>query len=200
MKPFLMPDSSASGAPSTSAGAEGNLKARAGLKSGIKFSFRAGSKLLAASAFGAVSFGMVLMGADAASAVDYFDCTAGLVDAGVAQESAIAACASARYPEELGACVVDVSEFTGLTSESALIVCGRSRRPIEVANCTIGIHDSLLETPSTKVLENCGRSLLPERYGNCVIDVADAADTTVDNALDQCIRAGFRPWRIQPAL
>jgi len=123
-----------------------------------------------------------------------------MVAAGISQESAIAACASSRYPEALGACVVDVSEFTGLTSESALIVCGRSRRPTEVANCTIGIHDSLLESPSTKVLENCGRSLLPESYSNCVVDVADATETSVDNALDQCIRAGFRPWRIQPTL
>ncbi len=192
MKPFLTPDSSTSRFPSTL------------VKTGVK----AGTRLVAASAFGAVSFGMMLLGANTATAAapsyttnpDYFECTVGMVGAGIAESSAIAACASSRYPEALGACVVDVSEFTGLTSESALIVCGRSRRPIEVANCTIGIHDSLLETPSTKVLENCGRSLLPERYGNCVVDISDAADTTVDNALDQCIRAGFRPWRIQPTL
>ncbi|MGB3790441.1 MAG: hypothetical protein WA949_20705 [Phormidesmis sp.] len=185
MKPFLTPDTSTGLFPSTL------------VKTGVK----AGTRLVAASAFGAVSFGMVLLGAkSAAAAPDYFGCTAGMVGAGVAQESAIAACASARYPEALAACVVDVSEFTGLTSESALIVCGRSRRPVEVANCTIGIHDSLLESPSTKVLENCGRSLLPERYSNCVVDISDATDTTVDNALDQCIRAGFRPWRIQPTL
>ena len=189
MKPFLTPDSFVgnfvSNFPST--------LARAGVK--------AGSRLAVASAFGAVSFGSVLLGASsAAAAPDYFDCTTGMVAAGISQESAIAACASSRYPEALGACVVDVSEFTGLTSESALIVCGRSRRPTEVANCTIGIHDSLLESPSTKVLENCGRSLLPESYSNCVVDVADATETSVDNALDQCIRAGFRPWRIQPTL
>ncbi len=192
MKPFLTPDSLTDRFLSTLA------------KTGVE----AGARFAAAATFGAVSFGMVLLGANAATAAapnytadpDYFDCTAGMVGAGVAQDSAIAACASARYPEALGACVVDVSEFTGLTSESALIVCGRSRRPIEVANCTIGIHDSLLEAPSAKVLENCGRSLLPERYSNCVVDISDAADTTVDNALDQCIRAGFRPWRIQPTL
>lgn len=192
MKPFLTPDSSASDSSFDLAKSEVKISARAGVKTA--------SKLLAASAFGAVSFGMVLLGADAAVAANYFGCTAGMIEAGIAQEKAIAACASARYPEALATCVVDVSEFTGLTSESALIVCGRSRRPIEVANCTIGIHDYLFESPSTKVLENCGRSLLPERYGNCVIDVADATDTTADNALDQCIRAGFRPWRIQPTL
>ncbi|MBE9063988.1 hypothetical protein [cf. Phormidesmis sp. LEGE 11477] len=194
MKSFLTPDLSASNSPSVLT------------ETKAKTDIRAGARVAAASAFGAVSFGMVsfglvLLGASSAMAApDYFGCTAGMVDAGISQESAIAACASARYPDALGACVVDVSEFTGLTAESALLVCGRSRRPVAVANCTIGIHDSLLETPSTKVLENCGRSLLPERYSSCVVDITDATDATVDTALDQCIRAGFRPWRIQPTL
>lgn len=189
MKSFLMPDLSASISLSTLV----SVKANSAI--GTR------ARLALASAVGAVSTSLVLLGASpAAAAPDYFGCTAGMLNAGISQESAIAACASARYPDALGACVVDVSELTGLTAESALIVCGRSRRPVEVANCTIDIHDSLLETPSTKVLENCGRSLLPDRYGSCVVDISDATDATVDTALEQCIRAGFRPWRIQPTL
>lgn len=160
-----------------------------------------GSLLKKALALGALlsTAGLGLVGAaPAAASPDYFDCTVGMVDAGVSQSDAIAACAAARYPEDLGACVVDVNEFTGLTANTALIVCSRTRRPIEVADCTIGIHDAFLENPSTKVLEGCGRSLLPERYGTCVVDIIDAAEITVDEALTQCLRAGFRPWQITP--
>ncbi len=164
-----------------------------------------GSWLAAGAAFGAVSLGAVglsTIGATAAVAAnpDYFGCAAGMTEAGIFEAEAIAACASARYPEDLGACVVDVNEFTGLTAESALLICQRSRRPVEVANCTIDIHTRLLDSPSTKVLENCGRSLLPDRYGSCVIDIVDATEADVDEALTQCVRAGYRPWRIQPRL
>ncbi|MEL6778925.1 MAG: hypothetical protein AAFO06_16875 [Cyanobacteria bacterium J06597_16] len=160
--------------------------------------------LAAAVAFSALSLGSLTVGlgtigaAPAAASPDYYGCTVGMTEAGIAEADAIAACAGARKPENLGACVVDVSEVTGLASTSALLICQRSRRPIEVANCTIDIHDNLLESPSTKVLENCGRSVLPERYGNCVVDIAEAAEVGVDEALTQCIRAGYRPWRIQP--
>lgn len=166
--------------------------------------FKSGGKLAVASAFsasligGAVGLGSA--GTAIAASPDYYDCAVGMTEAGVAESDAIAACAAARYPEDLGTCVVDVSEFTGLTANSALLVCGRSRRPIEVADCTIDIHTSLLESPSAKVLENCGRSLLPARYGTCVVDIVDATGVTVDEALTQCIRAGYRPWLIQPRI
>lgn len=174
------------------------------LFSGIKPGTKRGGNLAAAVAFsavsvGAISIGFGTVGATTARAnVDYYGCTIEMTEAGIAESDAIAACSSARYPEDLGACVVDINTLTGLTSNSALLVCQRSRRPIEVANCTIDIHSSLLESPSTKALENCGRSLLPERYSNCVIDIAEAADVSVDEALTQCIRAGYRPWQIQP--
>lgn len=129
---------------------------------------------------------------------DYFACTAGMTASGVTEADAIAACAGARYPEALGTCVVDVSELTGLTATAALLVCERSRRPTEVANCTIDIHKALLDSPSTQVLENCGRSLLPERYGSCVVDMVEATEVAVDDALNQCIRAGYRPWTLEP--
>ncbi|NJM98180.1 MAG: hypothetical protein HC800_14395 [Phormidesmis sp. RL_2_1] len=163
-------------------------------------------RLAVASVFGAAALGTATLGLGsvgataAAASLDYFDCATGMTAAGIAQADAIAACAAARYPEDLGACVVDVSDLTGLTAESALIVCGRSRRPLEVANCTIDIHTAFLDSPSTKVLENCGRSLLPARYGTCVIDIVEATEIAVDEALTQCIRAGYRPWRIQPRL
>lgn len=161
-------------------------------------------KLAAASTFGAASLAAMALGTAvgvspaAAASPDYFGCAAGMTAAGIAETEAIAACASARYPENLGACVVDVNELTGLTAASALLVCERSRRPVEVANCTIDIHTNLLTSPSPKVLENCGRSLLPERYGSCVVGIADATEVGVDEAMTQCLRAGYRPWRIQP--
>ncbi len=163
------------------------------------------NKLAAASAFSAVSLigatvGLVPATPAVAASPDYFDCAVSMTESGVAENDAIAACAAARYPEDLGVCVIDVSEFTGLTANSALIVCGRSRRPLEVADCTIDIHTRLLESPSAKVLENCGRSLLPARYGTCVVDIVDATEVAVDEALTQCIRAGYRPWIIQPRI
>ena len=167
------------------------------------------SKLVAAISFGAGSLAIpvasgtvgMMVSASPAAAVrepDYFTCAEEMAAAGVASQEAIALCSSARYPEDLSACVIDVSEFTQLTAASAAFVCGRSRRPIEVANCTIDIHEAFFDNPSTQVLENCGRSLLPARYGSCVVDLVDATEVAVDEALTQCIRAGYRPWQIQP--
>lgn len=173
MKPFLTPDLS---------------------------SVRSATRMAMAALFGGASAGMTLLVSPAAAESDFFGCTASMVDAGIEEASAAAACASSRVPDSLGACVVDVSEFTGLSASSALLMCERSRRPNEVADCTINLHDAFFESPSTKVLENCGRSLLPARYGTCVVDIVDATEVAVDTALDQCIRAGYRPWRIEPRL
>jgi len=162
------------------------------------------SKLAAALAFGSVSLAIpfaLAIGAAPAAAVrepDYFACAEDMTAAGISSEEAVGLCASARYPQDVGACVIDVSEFTGLTAESAAFVCGRSRRPIEVANCTIDIHNAFFENPSTEVLNNCGRSLMPARYGSCVVDIVDATEVAVDDALTQCTRAGYRPWQIRP--
>ncbi|MEL6939748.1 MAG: hypothetical protein AAFO84_11210 [Cyanobacteria bacterium J06598_1] len=177
MKPFLTPDISS-----------------------ICFGTKSLVRVAAASLFGSLPLGMTLLVSSASANADFFECTTGMVAAGIAEDSASAACASSRVPNELGACVVDVSEFTGLAAPSALLMCERSRRPTEVANCTINIHDAFLESPSNKVLENCGRSLLPDRYSVCVVDIVEATEVAVDNALDQCIRAGYRPWRIEPRL
>ena len=170
---------------------------------------RIAAGIAAASSFGAaylavplvaVSTAIGTVGATAATAApDYFDCAAGMLEVGIGESDAIAACASARYPENLGACVVDVSEFTPIAADKALIVCSRSRRPVEVANCTIDIHEAFFDGASVSTLENCGRSLMPEDYGTCVVDIVDATEVAVDTALAQCIRAGFRPWRIQPS-
>ncbi len=161
-------------------------------------------RMSVALAFGAASIGSALLGLGtvgataAAAGPDYYGCTVGMTEAGISEADAIAACANARHPQDLSSCVVDINDITGLTSNSALLMCQRSRRPIEVANCTIDIHEGLLETSSQKVLENCGRSVLPERYSNCVVDIAEAAEVGVDEAMTQCIRAGYRPWQIQP--
>ena len=145
-----------------------------------------------------LALGVGIAPAEAVREPDYFACAEDMTAAGLSAEEAIGLCSSARYPQDVGACVIDVSEFTGLTAASAAFVCGRSRRPIEVANCTIDIHDAFFAEPSTTVLNNCGRSLLPARYGSCVVDIVDATETDVDEALTQCTRAGYRPWQIRP--
>lgn len=131
---------------------------------------------------------------------DFFDCTAGLLDKGIATAEATAACSAARFPGELGNCVIDINDGTGIGAAEALSVCERTRRPEEVANCTVDIHDSLLTAPNTTAMEYCGRSLLPERYATCVIDLRGAAELAADEALTRCIRAGYRPWEIGPRL
>jgi len=170
------------------------------------FSFkRIAAGMAAASSFGAAYLAIPLVAistvgaAPAAAAPDYFDCAAGMLEIGIGESDAIASCASARYPDNLGACVVDVSEFTPIAADKALIVCSRSRRPVEVASCTIDIHEAFFDDASVTALENCGRSLQPEDYGTCVVEIVDATEVAVDTALTQCIRAGFQPWRIQPS-
>ena len=163
------------------------------------------TKMAAAALFGALSLGVTVLASPASanrnySNPDYFDCAAGMTEIGISEDSAIAACANARYPENLGVCVVDVSEFTGIAAADALSVCTRSRRPVEVADCTVNIHEAFFDGPSTKVLENCGSSLIPNRYGTCVVDIVEATEVAVDTALDQCIRAGYLPWEIEPRL
>ncbi|MEL6263984.1 MAG: hypothetical protein AAFR12_23345, partial [Cyanobacteria bacterium J06626_6] len=109
MKPFLTPDLST-----------------------VRFATR----MAATTLFGGASIGMTLLISPASAESDFFGCTAGMMEAGIAEDSAIAACAASRVPDSLGACVVNVSEFTGLAASSALLMCERSRRPNEVANCT----------------------------------------------------------------
>lgn len=186
-----------------------NLKTsvKTSMRTSMKTDLKNGvSRLTAISTASALSFAVpasllalgTLSSAAVAASPNYYDCAAEMADSGVAQADAIAACAAARYPEDLGTCVVDVNELTGLTANSALLVCERSRRPVEVANCTVDIHQAFLQEPSTEVLQNCGRSILPARYSTCVIDIVDATEVTVDTALTQCARAGYRPWTLQP--
>lgn len=161
-------------------------------------------KLAAVLTFGVSSLAIPLVlaaiaaPAEAVREPDYFACAEDMTAAGLETEEAVGICSSARYPQDVGACVIDVSELTGLTAASAAFVCGRSRRPIEVANCTIDLHDAFFEDPSTEALNNCGRSLLPSRYGACVVDIVEATETNVDEAMTQCLRAGYRPWQIRP--
>ena len=129
---------------------------------------------------------------------DYGQCVANLTDTGVTIEQATASCAGARFPGALGECVMDVSQDTGIGAVDTLEGCERSRRPDEVADCTIDIHRALLDQPSVNSLENCCLCMLPERYGTCVIDLGEEAQLPADTALDQCIRAGYRPWTKLP--
>ncbi|EKV02196.1 hypothetical protein Lepto7375DRAFT_4416 [Leptolyngbya sp. PCC 7375] len=128
----------------------------------------------------------------------YGQCVAALKDSGVSAEQATASCAGARFPGTLGECVVDVNQDAGIGALDALEGCERSRRPDDVADCTVDIHRALLTQPSVNALEHCSRSLLPERFGQCVVDLSDEAQLSVDAALDQCIRAGYRPWTTSP--
>lgn len=130
--------------------------------------------------------------------VNYGQCVSYLTDSGIKTEQAIASCAGARFPGELGECVLDVNIGTGITATDVLEGCERSRRPDEVADCTIDIHQALLLQPSVNALEHCSRSWLPERYGICVVELSNNAQLGVDAALDRCVRAGYRPWTTSP--
>ncbi|MBT9312083.1 hypothetical protein [Leptothoe kymatousa] len=154
--------------------------------------------LLAPVALGLVASSLVVMPSYGATDDNYGECVTDLTDTGVELNSATASCAGARFPAVLGDCVVDVSQSTGIGAVNALQGCERSRRPDEVADCTIDIHAALLDQPSVNALEHCSRSLLPERYGTCVVELNNVAGLGVNAALDQCIRAGYRPWTTAP--
>lgn len=141
---------------------------------------------------------VVLPGYAASDDDNYGQCLADLKATGLDTQQATASCAGARFPGMLGECVVDISDDTGIGAEDALEGCERSRRPDEVADCTIDIHSALSAQPSVSALEHCSRSLLPERYGVCVVDLGNEAQLAIGEALDRCIRAGYRPWTTLP--
>lgn len=157
-----------------------------------------GRSLLAPVALGFATASLVALPSYGLDDDNYGQCVADLMASGLATGSAAASCAGARFPGTLGQCVVDVSQETGIAAKDALEGCERSRRPDEVATCTLDIHSALLEQPSVNALEHCSRSLLPERYGVCVVDLSDGAQLAVDQALEQCVRAGYRPWTTAP--
>ncbi|MGD1948092.1 MAG: hypothetical protein ACFB14_00390 [Leptolyngbyaceae cyanobacterium] len=154
--------------------------------------------LLVPVALGLTTASMVVLPGYAEDDDNYAECVADLTASGVETQQATASCAGARFPGGLGNCVVDVSQDAGIEIADALEGCERSRRPDEVADCTIDIHRALLDQPLVSALEHCSRSYLPERYGVCVVGLSDEADLAVDDALDRCIRAGYRPWTTLP--
>ncbi|MBX2864486.1 MAG: hypothetical protein KTR27_13130 [Leptolyngbyaceae cyanobacterium MAG.088] len=147
---------------------------------------------------GVTAVSLIAMPGYGADGEAYGQCVVDVTATGITTDQAAASCAGARFPGVLGECVLAVSQDTGIAAADVLEGCERSRRPEEVASCTLGIHSELLEQPSVKALEHCSRSLLPERYGVCVVELSFEAQLPVDAALDQCIRAGYRPWRTAP--
>ncbi len=157
-----------------------------------------GRSWLAPVAIGVATVSLGAMPSYGLDDANYGQCVVDLTASGLGTSAAAASCAGARFPGTLGACVVDVSQETGIGAEDALEGCERSRRPDEVATCTLDIHSALLEQPSVNALEHCSRSVLPERYGVCVVDLSYEAELAVDQALTQCVRAGYRPWTTAP--
>lgn len=132
------------------------------------------------------------------SANDYAECANDLLAAGVEAEAATAACALAYRPQALSECVTDVAAVTDIAPGAILSACSRDRRPQEVATCVTDIHNQLAVSDSAAVLNRCHRSLLPARYGTCVTGLAASADLAIDEALANCLAAGYRPANIAP--
>lgn len=134
-----------------------------------------------------------------AVANEFANCASALVDAGIEPSLVASACGDALRPEQVSACVEGVIDVADVSALEALSACSRDRRPKEVATCVADIHNALTVDSSSEVLEKCHLSVLPERYSACVVGLADGAGLALDESLDQCINAGYRPADVAPS-
>jgi hypothetical protein len=134
-----------------------------------------------------------------ASASDYEKCAEGLLETGLGETDATAACAAALYPKALSSCVTTIDSETELTATDALSGCRRVRRPHELASCVVGITDISSEgTEPLDVLTYCRRSLLPARFSNCVVGLAEKVTLSTTEMMTTCIAATNRPREVLP--
>lgn len=147
---------------------------------------------------GLLAVALPLVAQRPAEANEFANCASALVDSGIEPSLAAAACGSALRPEQVSACVERVVEVTDVGAVEALSACSRDRRPQEVGTCVADIHNALTVGNSAEVLERCQLSVLPERYSACVVGLADGAGLAIDESLNQCINAGYRPADVAP--
>ncbi len=132
---------------------------------------------------------------------DFEDCAEELLDSGLPDEQVAIACAESLVPEDLSACVSDITAHTPVEANTALSECFRARRPVELANCTVDITRETIEpyyrsdlddagVGARDALELCRRSLLPERYSACVVGLSrPRLNLTPMDAMSACIEA-----------
>jgi hypothetical protein len=119
-------------------------------------------------------------------------CGASLDKAGIAKDVAATACAEVLHPEDLGACVVNITPLK-LDAMTTLNACRRVRRPLELATCVQDVHKQDGNAVLGNVLEACRQSLLPERYGKCVVGLNQSLAVPTATGLTTCIDASDRP-------
>jgi hypothetical protein len=122
----------------------------------------------------------------------YKRCGTSLDQAGIAKDVAATACAEVLYPEDLGACVVNITPLK-LDAMTTLNACRRVRRPLELATCVQDVHKQDGNAVLGNVLEACRQSLLPERYGKCVVGLNQSLAVPTAKGLTTCIDASDRP-------
>lgn len=131
-------------------------------------------------------------------AADYRNCAIDLLQAGLSENDAAAACAEALYPLELSECVVEINGNTEIAGDDALSSCLRVRRPLELAECVVDIDAAQNEAVSAGVLDYCRRSLLPERFSACVVGLSREIDLAVGDVMNTCISVTDRPENVEP--
>ncbi len=122
----------------------------------------------------------------------YKRCGASLDRAGIAKDVAATACAEVLHPEDLGACVVNITPLK-LDAMTTLSACRRVRRPLELATCVQDVQRQDANAVLVNVLEACRQSLLPERYGKCVVGLNQSLAVPTATGLATCIDASDRP-------
>ena len=132
-----------------------------------------------------------------ADAGEIGSCADSLISSGVAELAAATACSDALQPEDLAACVEDITFDTDVQGIEALNACYRVRRPDELASCVTTIGSGL-EVAPTMALDSCRRSLLPERHAECTVDLAGIAEISGEEAMTSCIAAQFTPSEVTP--
>jgi hypothetical protein len=132
----------------------------------------------------------------------YQTCTKDLLNAKIASEAAAEACAEALHPDDLAACVTQISgaKEVNVAAPEALTTCKQVRRPIELASCVVDIRQMAKDAPAVEVLDTCRRSLLPVRFANCVVGLHENLKLSAQKSMDQCIDATDRPQDLQSNL
>ena len=129
---------------------------------------------------------------------DYARCATDLVSTGVTETDAVAACAAALAPRDIGECVSDLYDNTELEPAAIVAGCRRVRRPVDLASCVVDIRSATVDATELNILDSCRRSLLPRRYSNCVVGLSQSTEVTGTVALNTCAAAGDRPRNLQP--
>jgi hypothetical protein len=121
----------------------------------------------------------------------YGACTSSLINAGLSESDAAAACAASLSPRDLSRCVTSISDSTAIAPEDVLSSCRRVRRPAELASCVVDINSGMEGMVALDVLDYCRRSVLPTQYSECVTGLSAETALPAAIALDTCVTADY---------